>query len=982
VAVQIAFWIGLCPSRLCGQQAAAPSSPDPVIALPANLHSKLDEFQAYLKAAQAKGDHHTEAVALNDLGTIYGDLGEPKKALEFYNQALPILRSLRPRDRKNEATTLNNIGKTYDDLRDEKKALKFFEQALEIYENESDQRGVAVTYSNIGMASYHLGEKQEALNSLGQSLALALGANAYDVAGKTLINLGAIYEDLGDYQKALVFYNKAQQIFHAIRDPNNEAGVLLNIGNLLHETSELQKSLESYNQALSLARAVGNPDLEAKTLNSIGAVYAELGQDRKALDFCEHALLIIRTVSDPPSEALILQNLAAVYDEIGDEQNVLDFYNQALSILALSDPDGEIAVLNNIGQVYDASGKRQEALENYTRALLIARRIGNRGGEAQTLTNLGQVFDAIGEKQKALYSYNQALPIATGMGNLLAEAAILDGLSASQEKDRPSLAIFYAKQAVNIWQQVLGSLKGLDKGSQKSFLTSKTTSYRALAALLIDESRLSEAERVLDLLKDEEYDRFVRGESTIVWGQLSLTATEQQAKVLFDTSLGKAAQLSKRWSELNSKSELVLTSEEEVEFKALPAQIAEATNALDVCHRQLGALFQKPVPTTAFPNPTESNALEELTREVPGTIGLYTLVVKDRYRVIVIDSAGAKPPREYAISEKDLNRTIAKFRHALEDPKLDPLPAAQELYKIVIGPVEDLLTSSHPSTLLWSLDGVLRYIPVAALNDGSQYMVEKYANVVISTRNAHAQNASPDPARLEGVGFGLYNQLYPSEPTLPKLPNVRDELFAIIHDQQKNSSKGVVPGTIVMNDDFTEAALEYHLQKGPPIVHIASHFVFNAGDDRGSFLLLAGEKQGGLGYELSLAELNRTKELTFEGIELLALSACETGVGGVEQDGHEVDGLGTMAQRKGAEAVMASLWEVDDASTTGLMQEFYQNWVHGKGVVSKSVALQQAQLALLQQKITPTQDPDNPNAPTSFAHPHYWAPFILMGNWR
>jgi CHAT domain-containing protein len=229
------------------------------------------------------------------------------------------------------------------------------------------------------------------------------------------------------------------------------------------------------------------------------------------------------------------------------------------------------------------------------------------------------------------------------------------------------------------------------------------------------------------------------------------------------------------------------------------------------------------------------------------------------------------------------------------------------------------------------------------------------------------------------VGLGISRQY---EPTLSPLPEVVNELFAVVRDPQLQSSKGVVQGKILMNDDFTEDALKDYLSKAPPVVHIASHFVFNAGDDRGSFLLLAGEKKGGLGYELSLAELNGNKDLNFHGTALLALSACESGVGGMKQDGHEVDGLGTMSQLKGAQAVMASLWEVDDESTADLMGEFYTRWVEGAGRVEKAEALRQAQLQLLNGKILPKPDPRILDAPNNFTHPHYWAPFILMGNWK
>jgi len=114
------------------------------------------------------------------------------------------------------------------------------------------------------------------------------------------------------------------------------------------------------------------------------------------------------------------------------------------------------------------------------------------------------------------------------------------------------------------------------------------------------------------------------------------------------------------------------------------------------------------------------------------------------------------------------------------------------------------------------------------------------------------------------------------------------------------------------------------------------------------------------------------------------------GMSGNAGDGREVDGLGTTAQLKGAKAVISSLWEVDDASTGLLMGDFYKRWAEGAGKVTKVEALRQAQLDLLLGKVMPASGGDgrgfgsriNPGVPAGYSHPFYWAPFVLMGNWR
>ena len=129
------------------------------------------------------------------------------------------------------------------------------------------------------------------------------------------------------------------------------------------------------------------------------------------------------------------------------------------------------------------------------------------------------------------------------------------------------------------------------------------------------------------------------------------------------------------------------------------------------------------------------------------------MVASDHYRVIVI-TAGATVAREYAISEEDLNKKVAEFQQVLRDRTKDPKPLAEELYKILIGPVKADLDQAQAQTLVWSLDGVLRYIPMAALYDGKQYLVENYATVTITPASIAHLAEKPDVSNSECGGDG------------------------------------------------------------------------------------------------------------------------------------------------------------------------------------------------------------------------------------
>jgi CHAT domain-containing protein len=379
--------------------------------------------------------------------------------------------------------------------------------------------------------------------------------------------------------------------------------------------------------------------------------------------------------------------------------------------------------------------------------------------------------------------------------------------------------------------------------------------------------------------------------------------------------------------------------------------------------------------------------LKQAIAKMPHTVALYTLVGKDRISVIVITSA-ATVARQYAIPEAELNRKVAAFAQVLRDPGRDPRPMARELYNILIAPVKADLEQAEAETLVWSLDGVLRYVPMAALYDGKQYVVENYNTVTITPASMMHLAEKPDVSNLSALAMGIARKY---EEGLPALPAVRGELEGVVKDAQVQGANGVLPGIILMDGQFTEKAMEEQLGSQHAVVHIASHFVFKPGDDSQSYLLLAGEDQGGSGFHLTVADFRDNQKLSLDDTDLLTLSACETGMNGDASNGREVDGLGTTAQLKGAKAVISSLWEVNDASTGELMGDFYRRWAEGAGKVTKVEALREAQLDLLRGKVMPQADASGrgfgavravQNLPAGYAHPYYWAPFVLMGNWR
>ena len=391
-----------------------------------------------------------------------------------------------------------------------------------------------------------------------------------------------------------------------------------------------------------------------------------------------------------------------------------------------------------------------------------------------------------------------------------------------------------------------------------------------------------------------------------------------------------------------------------------------------------------------------------------GTVALSTILGADRYRVI-LTTPNAQIDGKTEIKAADLNRKIFAFREALLNPTIDPKPLGKELYDVLIKPIEKDLEAANAKTLLWSLDGTLRYIPIAALWDGKQYLLQKYQNVIVtSTTRQSLQAEVVKNWNILGAGVTKASEVTDANTaqkfSFDELKSVARELSAIIGDNK--SKNDVSAGVSLIDTEFTEAALKQELTQTTAdkrrynVVHFATHFRLGS-DTADSFLLLGNNKA------LTLAEVADSPEMNLTDVELVTLSACNTGFGGLENsqtlaenNGKEVDSLAQFIELRGAKSVLATLWAVADESTAVLMGEFYrlrrenQNW-------TKAETLRQAQLKLLDGKYTPAQVVErnrseavrfgagaknmpkftkDENAP--FAHPFYWSPFVLIGNWR
>ena len=291
-----------------------------------------------------------------------------------------------------------------------------------------------------------------------------------------------------------------------------------------------------------------------------------------------------------------------------------------------------------------------------------------------------------------------------------------------------------------------------------------------------------------------------------------------------------------------------------------------------------------------------------------------------------------------------LTKEIRLFRRTVEKRTTrEYLAHAQQLYDWLVRPLEPEFAKQQIATLVFVPDSALRTIPMAALHDGTSFLINKFA--VALTPGITLTDPRPlnrDKVRFLAIGLTKAVQGFPS------LPYVAEEVETI---------RALYPGDQLMNQDFRAPRLEQELRDGRyGILHIATHGKFSTSVND-SFLLTFDGKLTMSGLD-RLIGLFRFRE---DPLELLTLSACQTGVG----DDRAALGLAGVAIKAGARSALATLWFINDEASAALVSEFYRQLRDPS--LSKAVALQRAQVKLLGDRV--------------YEHPAYWSPFLLLNNW-
>ncbi|MBE9184807.1 CHAT domain-containing protein [Microcoleus sp. LEGE 07076] len=608
----------------------------------------------------------------------------------------------------------------------------------------------------------------------------------------------------------------------------------------------------------------------------------------------------------------------------GQHRQAIEIFQQAFGIAEeLRHGTHAITILLGMGSSYLDLGQSQQASDYYNQALSIARQIKDRSGEATTLSNIGLVYDKISQPQSALKYYNQALPISREVGDRASVATTLSNIgSVYQDTNKPTDAIDNWEKSVQI---TLEMRSGLQLENRQKFLEAKETTAIALTSLLIDQNQPDRAFQWINIATTADladYTRLINAKVANPQAQKAIDEWNQKNQQLQFLR----RQLEDKFSENLSRQMRELETEVNRKAEEISRQFPEVAELFETTPKDIAQLKASIAPDTVVIQPV----LLTHIKNVPNTIALFVLT-KDSLSV-----------KRIAIDPAEFDKLLTEHREQISSELTsDYRETGGKLYDILIRPVEDQIQALSPKQLSIIATGKLRYIPFETLWDtkNRKFLIQKYpVNYLTRISTRTIPNST-----LQGGVLALGNPI-PRDPQ--NLAGTEEEVRNIA---QLFPGSSAYIGNAATLDQFKTQAPRF------PFLHLATHGCFQQGG-----CPKLGMEENTLLFADSQFNIRDAALLGLQNTRLLTLSACQTAMQ-ANSNGEEISGVAYVFERAGAQAVMASLWSVDDSATKDLMVEFYQNINKG---MSKNEALRQAKLSQIGR------------------HPFYWSPFILIGDAR
>ncbi|OUL21093.1 hypothetical protein BV378_27980 [Nostoc sp. RF31YmG] len=795
-------------------------------------------------------------------------------------------------------------------------SVQILQQAVANFRSQGDELRQAVALSNLALAYQKLGNITQAQQEITESLKL-LEKNPTKV-GKILAQIldiqGGIQLDFGQNQQALETWQRAEAIYQQLGDRNGITHSRINQAQAWQVLGFYRRGLTLLTQLQQQLQSQPNSITKVIELRSLGDALQLAGNLQQSRQVLQQSLKIAEKLQSPEnvSAALFsLGNTARVQEDLPD---AITFYQQAAAvapspITKVQAQINQLSLLVNKGQVTAAQQlfpQIQTQLANLPRSIAT---IYARIHLAQSLLKLEEPTPQVIAQICAT-----AVQQARDLADRRALSFALGTLGSVYEQTRQwTTAQELTQQALNIAQTI----------------NAPDIAYRwhwQLGRLLKQQGNIQSAIAA--------YDRAVDELQTL---RSDLVAVNRDVQFSFRESVEPVYR-------------------ESVELLLQSYQTNRSEQNLDKARQRMEALQLAELDD--FFREACINAKTVLLdtvvdQENPTTTIIYPIILPQQLDVIVKIPKQSLRHYPIKISQAEVENILKQIReYILEPDRTEEVELlSQQVYNWLIKPIESDLKNSKVDTLVFVLDGALRNVPIAALYDGRQYLVEKYA-VALSLGLQLIESKPLAQTKLNVLAAGLVQPPQEFQGQFPPLPEIKSE-FSLI-------SQAGVTTTQLLDREFNSKNLETKVNATPfNILHMATHGQFSSRPEN-TFILAA---DGPINVTQFDSLLRRRDETQTQSLEMLVLSACQTATG----DNRATLGLAGASVKAGARSTLASLWHINDKSTAILIGEFYRELTKIK--VTKAEALRRAQVTLLQKY---------PN----YSRPAFWAPYVLVGKWR
>ncbi len=891
------------------------------------------------------------------------------------------------------AATAASAGSTPDGYR---AAIKLRAEAAAVFHRLGDRRGEGEALSRIGAAWYQLGEPDSARRYALRAFPLRLQAG--DTAGAVRSLAGVLapsFEALGQADSAIATYHRARALARLTGDPLLESQPTQNLGNLYIALSRADSAFAWLQATIALVRRGGDYRTEGEILNSLAVIHDDLGHADSALAYAGQAWRIGREQHSDTLIAAALQNLGVLFNHRGQADSALSYYRLAYDATTrAADPLGQRQVLLDIGNTLDQLGQADSATAYYREAIRRSRDVNDRRTEARALGNLGIVLTKHRQLDSAAAAYRRVLELHRALENRRGEGIAL-----------VNIAKVYAEQ---------GHADSSLDAARKAYAIATEIEYPALESAALNAiGYVFQLRHELDsaaayLHRDLELSRKIgdlpgEGTSLLMLGLVFQSQRNLASAVAYFDS----AAAIKRQVALSAGGDFNRTTFGEKEFELYDAWTGawlDRAAEIGAARAAIGALAasergRAQALLDMMNRAADSGAVgkdlvawgEELVRGATrnGTSILVYHLSPDTLTAWTASAGSGLQVHRMAIRRDSLEALVAAFRgdlgvnaggsrlasrgialepDAVRGPASTPptgsrwRSAASGLARVLLPPaVEQAIANSRE--LLIVPQGVLALIPFNALpwRSGSGLLGADMAlRYSPSLATAVAAETRPRPAAASGQALVVGNPFMPAvqagngeRAQLTPLPGAEAEAGAIATRLHTVMLGGVAASETAIRRRLPEAA----------IVHFATHGYAYAteGQARNSFVAFAADSlNDGL---LTVGEILDDPSVRLTA-DLVALSACQTGLGDLKQAEGTV-GLQRAFLAKGARSVLVSLWNVSDLATRLLMERFYVHLLDDADHADKAEALRRAQTDV--------------RARPGFEHPRFWAGFQLVG---